>query len=48
MLIFTQFQTARCLRIEMSSVWKLGSRAAGNIAFYREKLEKKIVANFEI
>jgi len=37
MLIFTQFQTAYCLRIEMSSVWKLGSRATGNIAFHREK-----------
>jgi len=33
------------LRIEMSSVRKLGSRAARNTAFYREKLEKKIVAN---
>ena len=34
-----------CMRIEMFSVWKRGSRAAGNIAFYREQLEKKIVAN---
>jgi len=32
MLIFTQFQTSRCLRIEMSSVWKLEYRAAGNTA----------------
>jgi len=48
MLIFTQFQTAHCLRIEMSSVWKLRSRATDNTAFYQEKLEKKIVADFEI
>jgi len=45
MLIFTQFQTICCLRIDMSSLWKLGSRAAGNIAFYVEKQEKKIDAD---
>jgi len=28
-----------------SSVWKLGCGAAGNIEFYREKIEKEIVAN---
>jgi len=26
--------------LEMSLVWKIGSRAAGNIAVYREKLDK--------
>jgi len=40
MLIFTQFQNISCLGTEMSSVWKLGSRASDNIAFYREKQEK--------
>ena len=46
MLILTQFQATNCLRIiNMSSVWTLGSQAADNIAFHRENLEKKIVAN---
>jgi len=45
MLIFAQFQITCCLKIKISSVLNLGSWAAGNIAFYREKLEKKIVAN---
>jgi len=44
MLIFTQFQITNCLRIDMSSVWTLRSRAADDIAFHRENLEKKIVA----
>jgi len=43
MLIFTHFKTISFLRIEMS--WKIGSRAAGNIALNREKVEKKVVAN---
>jgi len=40
MLIFAQFQITCYLRIEMSSVWKLESRAAGNIAVYRGNLDK--------
>ena len=50
MLIFTQFKTENRLRVEMSSVWiwTFGSRAASNIAFHREKLETKIVANITI
>jgi len=33
------------MRIEMFSVWKRRSWAAGNIAIYWEKQEKMIVAN---
>jgi len=31
--------------LEMSSIWNLGSRAAGNIAVNREKLHKWIFSN---
>jgi len=31
--------------LEMSSVWKLRSQAAGNIAVYQEKLDKQILSN---
>jgi len=39
--------SACCLKVEMSSssAWKLGSRAAGNIAMNRENMEKWILTN---
>ena len=43
--ILPDIQPANRIVIISVSVWKLGSRASGNIAFYLEKLEKKIVPN---
>jgi len=40
MLIFTQFQTTSCLRIEMSSVWKL--RSERQVAFHFTERNQKI------
>jgi len=40
MLIFKQLPNYIYDLLEMSSVWKLGSRTSGNIAVYRDKLDK--------